>query len=302
MGCYRLALYTAGMNNRRDFLKATLLAGTTAATSLATGLPLSARSAAAPEIVPGLQLYTVRALLEKDFAGTLAAVAEIGYREVQVSPRAGHSPKEIRQMLDAAGLVCPSMHIDLRSPFEAEIEAAKVLGAKTAFLSVPIQVLRIENGEMKGFRDDVTLDEWRSISDRLDEMGEACQKAGVVFGYHNHAVEFQRTDGVIPFDLVLERTDPELVTIEIDIGWAHIGGTDPVPFFEKYPGRFPVCHVKDVNADGTFADPGKGEVDFERVFAAAEVAGLEHFFVEHDTTQDPLATAAVGFEFLAKQS
>ena len=190
------------------------------------------------------------------------------------------------------------MHIDLRSPFPAEIEAAEVLGAKTAFLSVPLQVLKIENGEVRGFRDDVSLDEWRRIADRLNEMGEECRKGGVVFGYHNHAVEFQRTDGVLPFDLVLELTDPELVAIEIDFGWAHIGGADPVVYFEKYPGRFPVCHIKDVDSEGAFADPGQGEVDFERVFEAAELAGLEHYFVEHDTTKNPLATAAVGYEFL----
>jgi sugar phosphate isomerase/epimerase len=286
------------MKNRREFVVGSLLAGAAAAAGVPVGaMPRPARPSR-PGIEPGLQLYTVRELLEKNFAGTLEKVAEIGYREVQVSPRAGKTPQEIRKMLDDAGLVCPSMHLDLRTPLNAEIEAATVLGAKTAFLSIPIQVLNIENGEVKGFRDDVSLDEWKKIAESLNQMGEACRTADLVFGYHNHAVEFRKTDGVLPFDLVLEQTDPELVAIEIDLGWAHIGGVDPVPYFEKYPGRFPVCHVKDVNADGSFADPGKGVVDLERAFAAAEVAGLEHFFVEHDTTTDPLATAAVGYAFL----
>lgn len=278
---------------RRDFLMDT---ATLAAGALALGP--AARAAEGRPIEPGLQLYTVRKLLEADFRGTLEAVASIGYREVQVSGTVGRTPAEIRRMLDDNGLRCPSMHLDLRNTPEQEIEAAKTLGAETVFLSAATQVLRIENGKFVGIRDDVTLDEWRAIAEELNQTGAAFRKAGLVYGYHNHAFEFPPIDGVVPFDLLLERTDPSFVAIELDLGWLQAAGADPLVYIERYPGRFPVCHVKDVLADGSFVDPGQGTVDFERTFARADDAGLSHFFVEHDTTPDPLATAAAGYAYL----
>lgn len=262
------------------------------------GLPGALRAASTSAIEPGLQLYTVRKLLEADFAGTLEKVAKIGFREVQVSPRAGKTPLEIRKLLDGNGLICPSIHLEMRNTTEQEIEAAQALGAKYVFLSAPLQALRIENGEFVGLRDDLTLDTWREISDGLNETGAAFQKAGLQFGYHNHAFEFPAIEGVVPYDLLCERTDPELVSLEIDLGWAQVGGADPLDYFARYPGRFPVCHVKDVLADGRFVDPGEGTVDFARAFSKIEQAGLRHFFVEHDTTAKPMATAAAGYEYL----
>jgi sugar phosphate isomerase/epimerase len=280
-------------------------AGTLAASALALG-PAAQRALAlavdakdgGTAIEPGLQLYTVREQLATDFRGTLEQVAKIGYREVQVSPRAGHTPAEIRSMLDDNGLVCPSIHLDSRSSTEQEIEAAQTLGARYVFLSAPVQVFRIENGKFLGLRDDVSLDEYRAIADELDQTGATFRDAGLVFGYHNHAFEFPPVDGVVPFDLLLERTDPALVAIELDLGWLQVAGADPLHYIERYPGRFPVCHVKDVLADGSFVDPGAGTVDFKRTFAHASQAGLRHYFVEHDTTADPLATARAGHAYL----
>ena len=248
-------------------------------------------------IEPGLQLYTVRDLLAADFPGTLEAVAAIGYREVQVSGRAGHAPAGIRRWLDDAGLVCPSVHLDARQTTETEIEATKILGAETAFLSAPPEMFVVQDG-VYGIRSDATLDDYRKISDGLNETGARFHAAGLVYGYHNHAFELAPIDGKLPFDLILERTDPDLVAIEIDLGWAQVGGIDPLEYFRRYPGRFPVCHVKDVLADGTFVDPGTGTVDFPRAFSEASTAGLRHYFVEHDTTSDPLATARAGFAYL----
>ena len=262
------------------------------------GMPPGRSSGAGESIEPGLQLYTVRALLEQDFASTLEAVAALGYREVQVSPRAGHSASTIRGWLDAAGLVCPSIHLDLRQPIEAEVEAALTLGAETAFLSAPRQVFYVKDGKF-GIRDDLTLDTYREIAGELDAMGELFHSAGLVFGYHNHAFEFAPIDGVLPYDLLVDQTDPARVALELDLGWAQLGGADPLAYFARYPGRFPVCHVKDVLADGTFVDPGRGTVDFERAFSKADQAGLRHFFVEHDTSADPLATAAAGHAYLS---
>ena len=133
---------------RRSFLRG----GAALATGALSLGPAALRALAATDrpIEPGLQLYTVRELLEVDFRGTLEKVAAIGYREVQVSTRAGHAPREIRAMLSDAGLVCPSIHFAMRSSVEAEIEAAKLLGASSVFLSAPMRVLRIENDRIHG--------------------------------------------------------------------------------------------------------------------------------------------------------
>ncbi len=246
-------------------------------------------------IEPGLQLYTLRELLAKDYRGTLEKVAAIGYREVQVSGRAGHAPGEIRSMLDGLGLRAPSTHLE--GPPEQEIEAAHALGARYVFLSAPRQVVYQEKGEWR-IRTDLSLDDWKAIASELNAMGEAFSKAGLVFGYHNHHFEFTPVEGRLPYDVILEETDPERVRLEIDLGWAKAAGFDPLPAFARFPGRFPVCHVKDVLADGTFVDPGEGTVPFEAIFARAGQAGLRHYFVEHDTAPDPLATARAGYAYL----
>lgn len=249
-------------------------------------------------VEPGLQLFTLRAELERNFAETLDTVAEIGFREVQVSPRLDHAPAEIRRMLDASGLVCPSIHVELGSPTAVEVDAAQSIGAKTAFLSAPLRAIEMKDGKPVGLRTDLDLDSWKQIADELNETGRIFREAGIQYGYHNHFFEFAPVEGVVPFELLLERTDPDLVAFEIDFGWAQISGYDPVPSLSAWPGRFPVCHVKDCNAEGAFVDPGTGTVDFPRVLAAGRRAGLEHFFIEHDTTTAPLETARVGFEYL----
>jgi sugar phosphate isomerase/epimerase len=250
-------------------------------------------------IEPGLQLYTVRAPLEADFAGTLERVSAIGYRKVQVTARMGRSATEVRELLDANGLVCPSVHLDLRNSVDDEIEAALLLGAESVFLSAPVQLFIRDGPKVVGIRDDISLDIWREIADEQNVRGEQFKKAGLTYGYHNHHFEFAEIDGVLPYDVLLERTDPELVALEADLGWMHVAGVDPLVYFDRFPGRFPVCHVKDVLADGSFADPGEGTVDFQRTFDAAEHAGLQHYFVEHDSAANPMASAAAGYAYLS---
>ncbi len=282
--------------SRRSVLQGGLALGASAGLGLVSGaLPARAGLRGGPPIEPGLQLYTVRSLLEQDFPGTLRKVAALGYREVQVSPRAGHAPTAIRSMLDDAGLRAPSIH--MAGPPDQEIEAAHALGARFVFLSAPPQVVRRIDGKW-GIRDDVSLDEWKRIAEGLNRTGARFAEAGLRFGYHNHAFEFVPTEGRLPFDVLVDETDPETVLIEIDLGWAQVGGVDPRVYFARYPGRFPVCHVKDVLDDGSFVDPGTGTVPFEAIFEQREAAGLRHYFVEHDTTKAPLETARVGFDFL----
>lgn len=227
----------------------------------------------------GLQLYTVRDLMAEDVAATLALVARTGFQEVEFAGYFDHPPAEIRRMLADAGLAAPAAHIgydQFAAGPEAVIEHAQAVGH--TFLVVP-SVAEHERG---------TLDAWRRHAANFNRWGEACAQAGLKLGYHNHAFEFDETEGRIPYDVLLEETDPELVLMELDLAWAHAGSADPVRYFEQWPGRFPLCHLKDYDGS-TESDIGTGEVDFERILAHAPTAGLLHGFVERDHPDDPRA-------------
>jgi sugar phosphate isomerase/epimerase len=286
---------------RRQFLRnsSAIALGAIALPSAASDSPTTTTDKEGKAIEPGLQLYTVRAPLEQDYPGTLDQVAAIGYRKVQVTARFGHSAADVRGWLDGSGLVCPSVHLDVRQPVEAEIEAAQGLGAESVFLSAPMQLFKLDGDKVIGIRTDVGLDTWREIAEEQNERGAKFRDAGLTYGYHNHHFEFIPVDGVLPYDILLERTDPELVALEADVGWMQVAGVDVLDYFDRFPGRFPVCHVKDVLADGSFVDPGEGTVDFQRIFDASEQAGLRHYFVEHDSATDPMATARAGYAYLS---
>ena len=237
----------------------------------------------------GFQLYTARSLVEKDTAGTLDALAGIGYDEVEFAGYFDHSPAEIRSFLDSAGLAAPSAHVqldDMRSRAGEVIDAAQVIGHDFLVLGW------VAPSERK------TLDQYRAHAELCNRFAERCREAGVRFGYHNHEFEFEELEGRRPMDLLLAETDPELVTVELDLYWINVAGADPLDYFARHPGRFPLCHVKDMAADGSFADVGSGRIDFASIFAASGEAGLEHYFVERDDSPDPLATAAAAHEFL----
>lgn len=143
-----------------------------------------------------------------------------------------------------------------------------------------------------------SLDDYREVAEQFNEMGEACRDAGLQFGYHNHDFEFETMEGTTPMDIILEETDPELVVIEMDIYWWIDGGADPLAYIERYPGRFPLCHVKDRTADGEMVDVGDGAIDFAAIFERSDEAGLEHYFVEHDEPEDPMETVQRSYEYL----
>lgn len=224
----------------------------------------------------GLQLYTVRGRMAEDVAATLALVAGVGYREVEFAGYFGVAPADMRRLLDDAGLAAPSAHIgygEFVDNADGVIEHAAAVGHE--FVVVPA----VPGDERS------TLDHYRRHADNFNRWAEACAKAGLKFGYHNHAFEFDVTEGVIPYDLLLAETDPERVLMEIDLAWACGGGADVLAYFDAWPGRFPLCHIKDF-ANGEEVDIGEGEVDFAAVFARAGLAGLRHGFVERDHPAD----------------
>lgn len=236
----------------------------------------------------GIQLYTVRKLMARDAAGTLGKLAGIGYTEVEFAGLYGKSAREMRSLLDRYGLVAPSSHIgtaEMRGDWERTLADAKTLGQSY------ITCAWIDQSER-------TVYGYRKIAELFNRAGEAARKAGLQLCYHNHDFEFERIGDTVPYDLLLADCDPNLVKMEMDIFWLVKGGRDPLEYFQWHPGRFPLVHVKDMDASGKMVDVGKGVIGFRGIFEHAKKAGIEHCFVEHDEPKDPLATARVSYENL----
>ncbi|SHK92027.1 sugar phosphate isomerase/epimerase family protein [Rhodothermus profundi] len=239
----------------------------------------------------GLQLYTVRTLMAQNVPRTLERVAEIGYQEVEFAGYFNYTPQELRQMLDHLGLSAPATHVPyqaLEANLEATLETAQVLGHR--YVVVPW--LPPEQRQ--------TLDDYRRWAERFNRWGEACKAAGVQFAYHNHDFEFAPVEEQIPYDVLLAETDADLVKMELDLYWITYAGHDPIPYLQQYPGRFLLCHVKDMTADRQMVDVGQGTIDFARIFAQAVGTQLQHYFVEHDQPEDPLASIRRSYEYLAQ--
>ena len=238
----------------------------------------------------GLQLYSVRDVLKNDFEGTLARVAEIGYKEVEFAGYFNHSPAEVRAILDRHGLIAPSVHAGSIEPeaWKASLDAAHVIGHEYIVMPwIPAERR-------------MTLDAWKQIAADLNRAAEAAHAAGIQFAYHNHDFEFQRMEGQIPYDVLLQSTDPKLVQLEIDLYWITKGGQDPLAYFARWPGRIPLVHVKDSAGppEHKMVDVGKGTIDWKRIFAKKEQAGIKHFFVEHDQPPQPFEDIAASYRYL----
>jgi len=239
----------------------------------------------------GLQLYTVRDLMKADLPGTLRKVAQIGYKEVEFAGYFGRSPAQIRALLKQNGLTSPSSHIGLdileKDPVKAFADA-KAIGHQWA--TVPY----IPEERRK------TVDDWNRIIDLLNRLGPQAKAAGLRLAYHNHDFEIRPVNGVRPLDMMLDRTDPSLVDFEMDLYWVVFGGGDPIDFFNRHPKRFAMVHVKDSAGppDNKMVDVGKGTIDFPKIFAQSDKAGIKHYFVEHDQPADPIATIRNSYQYL----
>jgi sugar phosphate isomerase/epimerase len=239
----------------------------------------------------GIQLYTVRDLVRQDFEGTLAALREIGFEEVEFAGwPPGASAGEVRAMLQRTGLGAPAAHVGLdrvRDAWGPTLDFAAGAGHRWVVLpSLPAAERR-------------TLDAYRALGGLLNRRGEEAQARGLGLAYHNHDYEFAPMEGAVPFDLLLERTAPALVAVELDLYWATRAGADPAAYFARWPGRFPLLHVKDMAADGGFTEVGQGRIDFARIFRRAGEAGTRHFLYEQDRTAgSPLASARASYRHL----
>jgi sugar phosphate isomerase/epimerase len=238
----------------------------------------------------GIQLYTLRSLLERDFDGTLARVAEIGYREVEFAGYYNRTPAQVREVLRRVGLAAPSVHIPLPATDDdwmRALDAAKIIGHEWAV--VP-------------WLDPTQRNDFGRLADRLNHLAVMTKNAGLRQAYHNHDFELAAAPGGGTYlDLLLARTDPQLVSFEMDVYWVTKAGADPLALMAKYPGRFPLLHIKDATAapERGIADVGSGTIDWRAVFKAARAQGLQHAFVEHDHPADPLASARASFTYLS---
>jgi sugar phosphate isomerase/epimerase len=241
----------------------------------------------------GVQLYTVRRDLARDFDGTLARIAAIGYHEVEFAGYHGKTPSEVRATLSRLGLAAPSSHISLpefRRDIDSVLAAATQVGHR--YLVVPW----LDPAERR------SLDDYRRIADELNRIGEKVRAAGMQLAYHNHDFELEAMAGSVPLDVLIERTDPNLLVLELDLYWATKAGADPLTYFSRHPGRVHLVHVKDSAGapEHRMVDVGQGTIDFAQIFTRREQAGIRHAFVEHDDPANPLETLRVSFEHLAR--
>ncbi|MHA4742207.1 sugar phosphate isomerase/epimerase family protein [Dyadobacter sp. MSC1_007] len=285
--------------SRKSFLKA-------GAFALATPMlsKLNSWEVKAPSKI-GLQLYTLRNEISKDLLGTLKKVAAIGYKEVELYGYSdgkffGKTPKEFKSILNGLGLDPVSGHYGagvenktakgtLSNGWQKAVDDAAELGQKY------VNCAYLTDSERK------TIDQYKKYVDLFNKSGEVAKKAGLQFGYHNHDFEFKKLSGQLPYDLIAS-TDPKLVKLELDLYWVVKAGIDPVALFKKYPGRFPLWHVKDMDKkDGSFAEVGTGSIDFKKIFDNRKLAGMTHFFVEQDVAKiAPVQAIEISFKNVTK--
>lgn len=237
----------------------------------------------------GVQLYTVRSLLGEDFEGTLRQVAGVGFNEFEFAGLYDRSPEQVKALLDELGVAAPSAHVGMnlvRDNLDSVIAEANTMGYQ--YIVVPSLPEELRS----------SIEAYRQTAGMLNTAGERLRAEGKRIAYHNHAFEFEETDGQIPYNVLLEETDPNLVDMELDLYWMKAGGHDPLAYFEQYPGRFALCHVKDTTETGEMAAVGEGTTDFAAIFSQSEQAGLKHYVVEHDNPTDAMQSITTSYQYL----
>jgi sugar phosphate isomerase/epimerase len=285
------------MTTRRSFL-----AGAAATMAAASG---PARANQTIEL--GIQLYTVRDDLAKDFEGTLKQVKDIGLRVVQSNlTMNGRPAPQLRKIYDSFGFTWDSIHASgpaLRDTAQQTVDQAKAVGIKNITCSFPLYPTD-RNILIAG----APIDDWKRNADTFNKVGALCKAAGMTFAFHNHSIEFKTIEGVPVYDTLLAYTDPSLVSMEMDIGWVRAGGADPAAYLTKYPKRFTALHIKDLTPEGipntnnkmNSAIIGKGMVNWTAVLAAARKSAVSRAYleIEEPYNPSPLGMVKASYEFL----
>jgi sugar phosphate isomerase/epimerase len=244
----------------------------------------------------GVILGLLKKELENDYQGTLKLLASLGYAEVEFGGTYGASKGDFRSALidnNLKAIAGGTSIVELQSKIASYIEDAHYFNRPYIICYWPW----LDDGNNKN------ADDFKMAADRLNQVGEIAKKEGLKFAFHNHDKEFVNVgDDKLGYDLILELTDPDLVDMEIDLYWIIKGNADPVKYFEKYPGRFKICHVKDMDKthERSFEIVGKGIIDFQRIFEKADVAGLKHYILEQDNAPDPILTVTESIKHFRK--
>jgi sugar phosphate isomerase/epimerase len=277
------------MITRRTFIKTTTLG------SVAAMLCPGMLKAAALKKDIGLQLYTVRDQIARDLPGTLRDISRIGYSWLEAAGYSdgkfyGLPPADFRKTVDHLGMRVISSHAMFSADEQEQaIEAHSELG--------------VENLIFPGFpvAEHNTRDDFLKAAERLNTIGEACNKSGIDFGYHNHAFEFVQFDNTRGFDIMLTSTDPQKVCFESDIYWMIYAGVDPLKYFRDYPGRFELWHVKDMKdtPDRGFTEVGDGIIHYDEIFKSSGISGMKYFFIEQDDCgMDSLLSVSISYNYI----
>jgi sugar phosphate isomerase/epimerase len=281
--------------HRRTFLSTLGLAAVASQLGCASGLRIGTPSRRRLRRV-GVQLYSLRDDARRDLERTLADIAAVGYRDVEMlgsMNNFGVPPRRLREILDRNGLRAPSTHVggNAFDDLDRTVEEAQILGHQYVILaSLPI-------------RGQPTLDDYRRWADRLNDSGTRALRRGVRVGFHNHASDFVPIDAQVPYDLLMERTDPSVVRMQLDTGNLAMAGRDPLDYMRRYGSRYWLFHIKDVPRLGATADTelGKGVIDFRRLLASIDNIDEKHLFVEQETYPGtPLESVRRDYEYLSK--
>ncbi|HZY35175.1 MAG TPA: sugar phosphate isomerase/epimerase [Mucilaginibacter sp.] len=300
--------------NRRKFLQG---AGTLALGSMVFNSRAASLLNYRPQHAVGLQLFTFFGIIDDDVKGTLTKIAAIGYKEMEsaFSKKGGYygmTPKEFKAMVEDLGMTWKSHHV-LGAPFKMPAGAKMPNGPDGKPMVLP--VMRNLRDNMQELVDEAaaggleylvcanaptdTLEDLKSSIEILNKTGEVTKKAGIQFCYHNHDMEFKNVEGKIPYELLLSETDAKNVKMELDLCWVTKAGKDPVELFKANPGRFPLWHLKDLDAAKVGpTSVGSGIIDFKRIFENQKVAGMKHFFVEHDMPKDAFASIKMSYDYI----
>jgi sugar phosphate isomerase/epimerase len=255
----------------------------------------------------GLALYTIRDDMGKDPKAVLQTVANDGYAYVEAAgyddgKYYGMEPADFKKYLDEIGLIPMSTHQPTITLDNADQLIADAKAAGFSYFVIPVP-------PMGHFKHDAATrsmnmtDDLELLAGIFNTIGKKCKDAGLELLYHNHNFEYEDNDnGIKPIDYFLEHCNPEYVNFQMDLYWVIKAGADPVAYFEKYPGRFKLWHVKDMDKEGRFAPVGQGTIDFKRILEEKEKSGMQYYFVEQDQTfdQKPLDVIKISHKGLKK--
>lgn len=264
-------------------------------------------NSAAQEKFGGLALYTVRNEMGNDAKATLQTVADAGYVNIEA---AGYkdgkyydmSPEDFKIFLKQLGLNPISTHHSAVTLENAEVMFADAKSAGFEYFVVPIPPM----GLFKYYKETQTMGMTggaANLANILNTLGEKSKKYGLKLLYHNHNFEFKKDkDGIVTMDYLLENTNPKYVNFEMDLYWVIKGGADPIAYFKKYPGRFKIWHVKDMDDQGRFAPVGNGTIDLSKILSNKKLSGMKYYMVEQDKTfnMKPIEAIKVSHQGLKK--